>query len=561
MRGRGGKSRKSSVLAASIAFLLLLPAGATAATTQTLPLDGATGAGPNGIALDSEGNVYSANTGPNTITKILASGNLSGGSPTWISLSTGGGPGLSGGTQNILFDSAGNLFVLGGTKVGKYLPAGTPAGSPWPAILGSNPESMTIDPAGNLYVADLVDDIVSKITPGGQVPAGWPVTVGPDPDAIALDSAGNVYTASFGDGVGPGTVSRITPSGAVDPSFGSSGVQPSGITTDPDRNIYTANCGSGSAGSISRITAAGTSQTAWSSLGANTCPRAITIDSAGNLYTANNVGDSISRVTPAGEVTKLADTSDQPLAITIDSQGNLYTANYGTNNVTKVTPAPGDGVAPAPPDIPAAPSAVAGSGSATVTVTANAVSARFGAPSSYTVEAVQDPTKSCTVSPPATSCAVTGLTGGSSYTFTARSNLNAWETGASSPSNAVTPTAPDPGPDPNPDPNPDPTPTPSISVTSLKAKVQKQSVSFSSKATVSGAGTISQKAKQGKKVWCTTSKTVSGAGTYGLTCNLGKKGRSALRKKALKLSVTTTFKPGTGSPVSKPSTITIKRKR
>ena len=70
-----------------------------------------------------------------------------------------------------------------------------------------------------------------------------------------------------------------------------------------------------------------------------TYPLAITIDSAGNIYTANSGSHNVSKITPAGESTILASTgtNTRPNAITIDSAGNIYTANYGTNNVSKIS--------------------------------------------------------------------------------------------------------------------------------------------------------------------------------------------------------------------------------
>lgn len=67
------------------------------------------------------------------------------------------------------------------------------------------------------------------------------------------------------------------------------------------------------------------------------------------------------------------------------------------------------------------------------------VSRRYGAPTSYVVRATQDASRSCTITAPATSCEVTGLTPSSPYTFTAAARLETWETAASSASNAVTP--------------------------------------------------------------------------------------------------------------------------
>lgn len=106
---------------------------------------------------------------------------------------------------------------------------------------------------------------------------------------------------------------------------------------------------------------------------------------------------------------------------------------------------------------------------------------------------------------------------------------------------------------------------PKLTVTSPKAKVTRNSILLTSKVKVSGAGKIAQRATTGSgkktKTWCRASKTTTKAGTYTLKCDLGKKGRAALRKKALKLTLRTTFTPTAGSVVTKDRKLTLKRKR
>ena len=82
---------------------------------------------------------------------------------------------------------------------------------------------------------------------------------------------------------------------------------------------------------------------------------------------------------------------------------------------------------------------MAGPSSATITVTANPLSAAAGAPSSYTVSVVGDASKYCTVSFSQSSCVISGLTNGTPYAFTAKANILTWQTAASSPSPSVTP--------------------------------------------------------------------------------------------------------------------------
>ncbi len=112
---------------------------------------------------------------------------------------------------------------------------------------------------------------------------------------------------------------------------------------------------------------------------------------------------------------------------------------------------------PPAPNTPAQPTAAAGDAQATVTVAPGA--GVGGTPTSYLVTTVEDNSKTCTVVAPLTSCTVSGLTNGTSYTFTATAT-NAGGTGpASEGSGAVTPAAaPGPALDPAPGPVPDPTP-------------------------------------------------------------------------------------------------------
>jgi hypothetical protein len=90
----------------------------------------------------------------------------------------------------------------------------------------------------------------------------------------------------------------------------------------------------------------------------------------------------------------------------------------------------------AAPATPAAPSAVAGDGSATVTITPLAET-----PDYYMVWVAGDPDKNCAITPPETSCVIEGLDNGESYTFLAFAGNAAGESDTSAESVAVTPNA------------------------------------------------------------------------------------------------------------------------
>ena len=94
---------------------------------------------------------------------------------------------------------------------------------------------------------------------------------------------------------------------------------------------------------------------------------------------------------------------------------------------------------PPAPNTPATPTAVAGNAQATVTVAQG--SGGGGTPATFTVTAVEDNAKVCTVTGASGSCDVTGLTNGTSYTFTATATNGGGTGPASEGSSAVTPAA------------------------------------------------------------------------------------------------------------------------
>ncbi len=50
------------------------------------------------------------------------------------------------------------------------------------------------------------------------------------------------------------------------------------------------------------------------------------------------MSDTVSKITPEGISTILGTTGKWPGGITIDGSGNIYTANFVGDNVTKITP-------------------------------------------------------------------------------------------------------------------------------------------------------------------------------------------------------------------------------
>jgi hypothetical protein len=344
---------------------------------------------PFGVATDGAGNLFVADTYHNLIRKVdLASGTVT---------TFAGGSGVSGGSDGT------------GTGANFYQPQG-----------------ITSDGMGNLYVADTYDDSIRKIVVATGVVttiAGAATQPGSDdgigaaarfawPSGVASDGAGNLFVADtnnyairqivvatgavttlagtphrsgFGDGTGP------------DAYF----AEPTGIAADGAGNLYvadTSNC------TIRKIviatravtTLAGAPNQCSSADGIGSAARlfapwGLSLDGAGNLYVADDGNDTIRKIVVAtGAVTTLAGTAGQTgtadgtgatarfdgaSGLVSDGAGNLYVADTYNNSIRKVAVAT------------ATVSTIAGAPALTGSADGIGASARFTSPTGIAADA------------------------------------------------------------------------------------------------------------------------------------------------------------------------------
>jgi sugar lactone lactonase YvrE len=299
---------------------------------------------PAAVAIDAAGNLYVADYGNNLIRKITPTGLVS---------------------------------TLAGTGTAGYVNE--------TGILASfnQPSGLAIDASGNIYVADAGNNLIRMITPAGvttTVAGGDTSTTNNgsingiginasffDPASVSLDGAGNIFVADAGNDL----IRKIAP-GAVVTSFAGTVTDslaanifnnPTGVTLDSHGNIFVANyldnniLKVNSAGAVSVF--AGTDSIGSANGPASQAtfyfPNSVAVDGSGNVYVSDGVNNLIRKITTDGTVSTLAGSGlagavdatgtqasfNGPAGLTVDATGNVYVADSNNNLIRKITP---DGV-------------------------------------------------------------------------------------------------------------------------------------------------------------------------------------------------------------------------
>jgi sugar lactone lactonase YvrE len=357
---------------------------------------------PSGIVSDGQTNLYVCDFGNNCIRQIAPDLTVTvfagafGGSGSVDAI---GSAARFNFPSDIAFDSNGNAYItdVANDTIRKMAPNGavtTLAGSPVQAgtndgvgsgAMFSNPEGLTVDSNGNVFVVDTGNQTIRKITPLGSVStfAGLALHsqtndgVGAaarfnTPIGITMDTNGNFFVGDTHNE----TIRKITPDATVTTFAGTANVSgtndgpalsaqfgfPEGLAFDGNGNLYVADSDNSSVrkiavdGSVSTL--AGTPTINGSADGTGTAafrfPFGLATDSSGNVYIGDTDNSLVRKITPAGIVTTIGGVAGQfgnfdgtgsdalfsgPEGIAVDSQGNVYVADAGNHSIRKGYPA------------------------------------------------------------------------------------------------------------------------------------------------------------------------------------------------------------------------------
>ncbi len=274
------------------------------------------------------------------------------------------------------------ITTIVGNNIGGFLGDGSAATG---AQL-SNPLGMALDSAGNLYIADSINQRVREVVNGtistvagngtaaflGDAAAATSAELDL-PSGVAVDSSGNLYIAdtlncvirkvaggNITTYVGSDTNYAVNCGGGGDHGLAINAqlANPTGLALDAAGNLYIADAGNSNIRIVNKVTGI---ITPLSITGINlNSPKGVAVDAAGDVYIADTGNGRILKVTPVGSITKTTTVAgtgvngysgdggpatsaqlNNPYGVALDAAGNIYITDTNNQRVRMVSAATG----------------------------------------------------------------------------------------------------------------------------------------------------------------------------------------------------------------------------
>ena len=285
---------------------------------------------PEGVAVDTSGNLYIADTDNNRIRKISPNGIITTVAGTGKAGFSGDGGPASQAQLNqpggVAVDASGNLYIAdtrnnrirkispdgiidtyaGTGKAGYNEPKGVSDGIKATDAMLNAPTGVAVDARGNLFIADTDNDRIREVRTDGKIitiagDVGFSGDGGPakdaqlnHPEGVAVDASGNIYIADTRNN----RIRKISPNGIITTIVGN--------------------------GTIAILNA----------------PTGIAVGASGNIYIADTGNNRIRVVDPSGSITTLAVSANvlnQPAGIAVNPAGGLFISSTGNNQIFLTT--------------------------------------------------------------------------------------------------------------------------------------------------------------------------------------------------------------------------------
>lgn len=253
--------------------------------------------------------------------------------------------------NSVAVDTAGNLYIAdsGGNAIRKVTAAtgvistfaGTGgagfSGDGGPAVYAQlhGPGGITLDAGGNLYISDLFNNRLRKVDTQGVI--------------TTVAGSSNTLSTGIGDGGAATSAALSFPRGLAVDSSGSLYIADSGnrrVRKVDTNGIISTVAGNGRTGSVGSVGDGGAATSA------TLTPAGLALDGAGNLFIADSA-DSLIRKVSGGTITSVAgigfggysgDASTatkaalrEPQGVAVDGAGNLFIADTGNNVIREVS--------------------------------------------------------------------------------------------------------------------------------------------------------------------------------------------------------------------------------